>query len=146
MVDQQLAPDAVPRWRDQGLLWRDGRSRLELEQGPDVVFGGLRWTIGRFRGVRSGESRDRRGCGDCGFALRVHGDETSARTALSTIAAHQSAQRGLMVADLVAVLMLPAMLYLMRLARKVRLASLFRAACSRSPAGSLASSGWVRVT
>ena len=53
-----------------------------------------------------------------GSLFEVTGDDDSARTALSKIAAHQFEQRGLIVADMVAVLMLPAMLYLMRLARK----------------------------
>jgi hypothetical protein len=53
-----------------------------------------------------------------GSLLEVTGDGDSARTALAKIAAHQSDQRGFIVTDMVAVLMLPAMLYLMRLARK----------------------------
>ena len=53
-----------------------------------------------------------------GSLFEVFGDDDSARTALGKIAAHQSDQRGLIVTDMVAVLMLPAMLYLMRLARK----------------------------
>jgi hypothetical protein len=53
-----------------------------------------------------------------GSLFEVTGDDDSARTALGKIAAHQTDQRGLIVTDMVAVLMLPAMLYLMRLARK----------------------------
>jgi hypothetical protein len=52
-----------------------------------------------------------------GTLFEITGDDDSVRVELTKIAAHQSAQRGLMAADLVAVLMLPAVLYLMRLAR-----------------------------
>jgi hypothetical protein len=53
-----------------------------------------------------------------GSLFEVTNDGDSVRAALGKIAAHQSDQRGLVVADMVAVLMLPAMLYLMRLARR----------------------------
>jgi hypothetical protein len=53
-----------------------------------------------------------------GSLFEVTNDGDSVRQALGTIATHQSDQRGLIVTDLVAALMLPAMLYLMRLARK----------------------------
>jgi hypothetical protein len=53
-----------------------------------------------------------------GSLFEVTGDGDSVRRALAEIAAHQSDQRGLIVTDMVAVLMVPAMLYLMRLARK----------------------------
>jgi hypothetical protein len=53
-----------------------------------------------------------------GSLFEVTGDDDSVRTSLSRIAAHQSDQRGLIVTDMVATLLLPAMLYLMRLARR----------------------------
>jgi hypothetical protein len=46
------------------------------------------------------------------------GDDDSVATSLTKIAAHQSDQRALVVADLIAAFMLPAMLYLMRLSRR----------------------------
>lgn len=46
------------------------------------------------------------------------GDEDSVAASLTKIAAHPGQQRTLIVADLMATLMLPAMLYLMRLARR----------------------------
>jgi hypothetical protein len=53
-----------------------------------------------------------------GSFVESAGDDDSVRVSLSKIATHQGAQRTLIAVDLVAVLMLPAMLYLMRLARR----------------------------
>jgi hypothetical protein len=51
-------------------------------------------------------------------AFEPAGDQDTVGVVLRKVAAHQSDQRVLIVADLVAVLMLPAMLYLMRLAKR----------------------------
>src|ERR1700760_2952054 len=52
-----------------------------------------------------------------GSLFQPYGDNDSVATSLSKVAAHLSEQRALLVSDLVATLILPAMLYLMRLAR-----------------------------
>jgi hypothetical protein len=51
-----------------------------------------------------------------GSLFQVAGDDDSVSASLAKIAAHPSAERGLIVCDLLAAFMLPAMLYLMRLA------------------------------
>lgn len=71
-----------------------------------------------------------------GTFLEAQGDDDSARVALEKVAAHQGDQRALIVVDIVAALMLPAMLYLMRLTR--------RAAPRLAVAGGvLAFTGWL---
>jgi hypothetical protein len=50
--------------------------------------------------------------------FEVTGDDDSVATSLTKIARHQGEQRFLIVADLIAAFMLPAMVYLMRLSRR----------------------------
>jgi hypothetical protein len=53
-----------------------------------------------------------------GSLFEVSGDDDSVATSLTKIARHQGEQRALIVFDLIAALMLPAMIYLMRLSRR----------------------------
>jgi hypothetical protein len=53
-----------------------------------------------------------------GSLFEVSGDDDSVATSLSKIARHQGEQRVLVVVDLIAAFMLPAMIYLMRLSRR----------------------------
>src|ERR1700679_110350 len=52
-----------------------------------------------------------------GSLFQPYGDNDSVATGLSKVAAHLSEQRALLVSDMAATLILPAMLYLLRLAR-----------------------------
>lgn len=71
-----------------------------------------------------------------GSLFEVAGDDTSVSTSLTKIARHQGEQRVLIVVDLIAVFMLPAMVYLMRLSRR-------GAPRSAIVGGAVAFAGWL---
>ncbi len=70
-----------------------------------------------------------------GSLFQPYGDNDSVATSLSKVAAHLSEQRALLISDMVATLILPATLYLMRLARGGSPRLAIWAAQSHSPAG-----------
>jgi hypothetical protein len=71
-----------------------------------------------------------------GSLFEVAGDDTSVSASLTKIARHQGEQRVLIVVDLIAAFMLPAMVYLMRLSRR-------GAPRSAIVGGALAFAGWL---